>query len=46
MDKLRFNVSAYNLFTLTHIPGIFDPDQMSDAYPQKKTLSVGAQITF
>lgn len=46
VDKLRFNVSAYNLFTLTHIPGIFDPDQMSDAYPQKKTLSVGAQITF
>lgn len=46
VDRLRFNVSAYNLFTLTHIPGIFDPDQMSDAYPQKKTLAVGAQITF
>lgn len=46
VDKLRFNVSAYNLFTLTHIPGIFDPDQMSDAYPQKKTISFGAQITF
>lgn len=46
VNKLRFNVSAYNLFTLTHIPKIFDPDQMSDAYPQKKTLSIGAQITF
>ncbi len=46
VDKLRFNVSAYNLFTITDIPGIFDPDQLSDAYPQKKTLSVGAQITF
>lgn len=46
VEKLRFNVSAYNLFTLTHIPGIFDPEQMSDAYPQKKTIALGAQITF
>ena len=36
VDKLRFNVSAYNLFTSLYIPGIFDPDQMSDAYPQKR----------
>ena len=46
IDKLRFNFSAYNLFTITDIPEMFDPDQMSDAYPQKKTLSMGVQVTF
>ncbi len=46
IDKLRFSVSAYNLFEISQIPGLFDPDQMSSAYPQKRTIAVGAQITF
>ena len=46
IEKLRFNISAYNLFSITHIPRIFDPDQMTDAYPQKRTIAIGAQITF
>jgi len=46
IDKLRFSVSGFNLFTITDIPKVFDPDQISDAYPQRKTLAFGAQITF
>jgi hypothetical protein len=46
VDKLRFNVSGFNLFEITDIPGVFDPDQISDAYPQRRNLTFGAQITF
>jgi TonB-linked SusC/RagA family outer membrane protein len=46
VEKLRFTLSGYNLFEITEIPSIFDPDQISDAYPQKRTIAVGAQITF
>ncbi len=46
ISKLRVSVSAFNLFTITDIPDVFDPDQISSAYPQKKTIAFGAQITF
>ena len=46
MDNLRFTLSGFNLFEITQIPSIFDPDQISDAYPQYRSVSIGAQITF
>ncbi|GHT00837.1 SusC/RagA family TonB-linked outer membrane protein [Bacteroidia bacterium] len=46
VDKLRFNVSAYNLFEVSDIPDVLDVDQLTDAYPQKRTVAIGAQITF
>lgn len=46
VDRLRFTVSGFNIFTVTSIPKVFDPDQISDDYPQRKTLAFGAQITF
>ena len=46
VERLRFTVSGFNLFDITEIPGVFDPDQISDAYPQKRTFAFGAQITF
>jgi TonB-linked SusC/RagA family outer membrane protein len=46
VDKVRFSLSAYNLFEITDIPQVFDPDQVSDKYPQKRTIAIGAQITF
>ncbi|MFT4222290.1 SusC/RagA family TonB-linked outer membrane protein [Dysgonomonas sp.] len=46
IEKLRFTLSGYNLFEITEIPSVLDPDQVSDAYPQKRTISLGAQITF
>ena len=46
VSNLRLTLSGFNLFELTKIPSIFDPEQISDAYPQYRSLSVGAQITF
>jgi TonB-linked SusC/RagA family outer membrane protein len=46
LEALRFNLSGYNLFEITDIPAVFDVDQISDAYPQKRTIAAGAQITF
>jgi TonB-linked SusC/RagA family outer membrane protein len=46
VEKLRVNISGYNLFDVTDIPDLFDPDQLSDTYPQKRTIAIGAQITF
>jgi TonB-linked SusC/RagA family outer membrane protein len=46
VERLRFTISGFNLFDVTSIPDVFDPDQISDAYPQKRTFAFGAQITF
>ena len=46
MEKLRFTVSGYNLFEISEIPSVLDPDQLSDAYPRKRTVAAGVQITF
>lgn len=46
VEKLRFTLSGYNLFEITEIPSVLDPDQVSDNYPQKRTIALGAQITF
>jgi hypothetical protein len=46
IEKLRFSLAGYNLFEITDIPTIFDPDQISDAYPSKRTVAFSAQITF
>jgi hypothetical protein len=46
MSQVRFTLAGYNLFEMTKIPKIFDPEQVSDAYPQYRSISIGAQITF
>lgn len=46
VEKLRLYASGYNLFTLTDVPKVYDPVQMSENYPNWKSISVGAQITF
>jgi len=46
IERLRFSIAGFNLLDITDIPKVFDPDQISDAYPQRRTFSFGAQITF
>ena len=46
IDKVRVYLSGYNLFDITEIPDAFDPDQLSVAYPAKRTVAVGIQIGF
>lgn len=46
IDRLRFTLSGFNLFEISEIPNVFDVDQISSAYPQKRSVAFGAQITF
>ncbi|MDR0333095.1 MAG: TonB-dependent receptor [Dysgonamonadaceae bacterium] len=46
VERVRFSVSGFNIFDITAIPNMFDPDQISDEYPQKRTMAFGAQISF
>jgi TonB-linked SusC/RagA family outer membrane protein len=46
LDKVRIYLAGYNLFEITDIPDAFDPDQLSVAYPSKRTVAVGVQIGF
>lgn len=46
LEKLRLNVAAYNLFTISDVPKYYDSDYLSDAYPPKRTFSVGIQVGF
>ena len=43
LEKLRLNLAAYNLFTISDMPKYYDADYLSDAYPPKRTFSVGIQ---
>ena len=46
LQKLRLNVAAYNLFTISDMPKYYDADYLSDAYPPKRTFSLGIQVGF
>jgi TonB-linked SusC/RagA family outer membrane protein len=46
IDKVRVYLAGYNLFEITEIPDAFDPDQLSVAYPAKRTVALGIQIGF
>ena len=46
LSKLRFHVSAYNLFSISDIPKHMDLDYVQDAYPAKRTFSIGVQVGF
>lgn len=46
VEKARFTLASFNLFEITKIPGIFDPDQITSDYPQKRSVSFGLQVTF
>ncbi len=49
MTKCRFYFSGYNLFTWSHLPKGFDPENPTNylwAYPKTKSFSVGVNIGF
>lgn len=46
ISHLRFNVAAYNLFKITDIPDVFDPELISANYPQMKSMAIGVQVSF
>jgi TonB-linked SusC/RagA family outer membrane protein len=46
IDKIRINVSGYNIFEITGIPKVLDPDILSSAYPIMRSAALGVQVGF
>lgn len=46
LNKVRVFLSGYNLFRITKIPDIFDPEMMSANYPMFRSLAVGLKVSF
>lgn len=46
MKNVTLNLSGYNIFEITGIPDVFDPESTSAAYPMMRSVAVGAQINF
>lgn len=46
VDRVRLALSGYNIFEITQLPDVFDPEQLTDAYPQKRTVAFSVQIGF
>jgi TonB-linked SusC/RagA family outer membrane protein len=46
MDRIRLNLSGYNLFEITKVPDAFDPETISSSYPMLRSVSFGLQVGF
>lgn len=46
LGNVHVNLSAYNLFEITQIPNLYDPDQISSAYPMMRSIAFGLQVGF
>ncbi|MCD7938091.1 MAG: TonB-dependent receptor [Tannerellaceae bacterium] len=46
LDRVRVNLSGYNLFEITGIPDVFDPEVVSSAYPMMRSVAIGVQVGF
>ena len=46
MNTVRVNFSAYNLFEISGIPNVFDPESIQSAYPMMRSLALGVQVNF
>lgn len=46
LNTVRFNLSGYNLFEISGVPGVFDPESIQSAYPMMRSIAVGVQVNF
>lgn len=46
LERVRFSVSGYNIFKITDVPDVYDPDLLSVGYPQLKSIALGVQVSF
>ncbi len=46
IERLRVFTSGFNLLTFSKVPKFMDPENMNDAYPLIRSLTVGAQVNF
>lgn len=46
LHSVRFNLSGYNLFEISKVPGVFDPESIQSAYPMMRSVALGVQVNF
>lgn len=46
LSNVRLSISGYNLFEITQIPNLYDPDQISSSYPMMRSVAFGLQFGF
>lgn len=46
LNKVRVYLSGFNLFEITDLPDVYDPDLLSTAYPQMRSVAFGIQVGF
>ena len=46
LSTVRLSLSGYNLFEITQIPDLYDPDQISSSYPMMRSVAFGLQVGF
>lgn len=46
LSNIRLSISGYNLFEITQIPDLYDPDQISSSYPMMRSVAFGLQVGF
>ena len=46
MNTVRVNLSAYNLFEISGVPNVFDPESIQSSYPMMRSLALGVQVNF
>jgi TonB-linked SusC/RagA family outer membrane protein len=46
IERLRVFTSGFNLLTFSKVPRFMDPENMNDAYPLIRSVTIGAQVNF
>lgn len=46
LSNVRLSLAGYNLFEITQVPDLYDPDQISSAYPMMRSVAFGVLVGF
>ena len=46
LNNVSFNLSGYNLFEISSIPDVFDPESITSSYPMMRSVALGVQVNF
>lgn len=46
LNTVRVNLSGYNLFEISGIPNVYDPESIQSAYPMMRSVALGVQVNF
>ncbi len=46
LNAVSVNLSGYNLFEISGVPDVFDPESIQSAYPMMRSVALGVQVNF